>query len=88
MHAVGAVALFVGAGLLTLHRHWATPAEVMLNLVAAWWSFEGAGMLADPARLRAFLSVAEAPRRLKVAQAGSFLIGIYLLTIGLAGLTR
>jgi hypothetical protein len=53
MHAVGAIAVFVGASLLSLHLHWSSPPEILLNVVAAWWVFEGAGMLADPARLRA-----------------------------------
>ena len=45
-HAVGAVAFFVGAGLLTLHHRWATPTEALVSAVAAWWALEGALTLA------------------------------------------
>lgn len=39
LHAVGAVAFFVGASILSLHRQWAYPPEIVLNLVAAYWTF-------------------------------------------------
>jgi hypothetical protein len=85
MHAVGGIAFFVGALLLSFHRHWATPAEIVVNLVAALWVFEGAGMLADPGRLRATLANPHFATRLKRAQWVSFPVGLYLLTVGAIG---
>ncbi|MET3710651.1 hypothetical protein ABIC65_001331 [Sphingomonas trueperi] len=48
MHAVGAVAFFVGAGIVSFHRHWGNPAEIAVTATGLWWAFEGAGMLAWP----------------------------------------
>jgi hypothetical protein len=61
------------------------PAEIALNLVAAWWAFEGAGMLADPARLRNVLSSPRAAANIKIAQMPSLLIGLYLFAVGMVG---
>jgi hypothetical protein len=85
LHAVGAVAFFVGAGLLSFHRHWSTPPEIILNLVAAWWLFEGAGMLADPKRMRAVFSRTATAKRVRLTTAIFILPGAYLLLIGFFG---
>ncbi len=85
MHALGAIAFLVGAGLLALHRHWSTPAEITLNLVAAWWAFEGAGMLADPARIRAVMEAHGSARWFARLQLGAVPIGLYLITVGVVG---
>jgi hypothetical protein len=84
MHAVGAIAFLVGAGILSFNRHWLWPADILLNLVALWWAFEGAGMLADSDRLRAALGD-RAAARLRTGQWGSLAIGLYLLLVGLSG---
>lgn len=86
MHAVGAIAFFAGALLLSLHRHWGTPAEIIVNLAAALWIFEGAGMLADPGRLRATLANPDFATRLKMTQWISIPVGLYLLAVGAIGL--
>ncbi|TFI56865.1 hypothetical protein E2493_18145 [Sphingomonas parva] len=85
MHAVGAIAFFVGAALLSLHRHWATPPEIAVNLVAIWWTFEGAGMLLEPERLRSRFARSEAAKQLRVASLVSIPLGVYLLLVGLLG---
>jgi hypothetical protein len=88
MHAVGAIAFFVGASILSLHRHWSTPPEILLNLVAAWWVFEGAGMLADPARLRAAFSRPSSAGRLRLTTMVAALPGAYLVAFGVLGTVR
>jgi hypothetical protein len=85
MHAVGAIAFFVGGGLLSFHRHWSTPPEVVLNLIASWWLLEGAGMLADPQRLRAVFSRAENAERLRLATVSAVVPGAYLVLFGCFG---
>lgn len=82
MHAVGAIAFLAGAGILSFHRFWGTPAEIVLNLIAALWIFEGAGLLADPARLRTVLARPTAAARLRSLQAFNMLVGLYLLALG------
>jgi hypothetical protein len=88
MHAVGAIAFFVGASLLSLHRHWSSPPEILLNVVAAWWVFEGAGMLADPARLRAAFCRPGSANKLRLGTLVAALPGVYLVAFGLLGSVR
>jgi hypothetical protein len=88
VHAAGAIAFFVGASLLSLHRHWSYPPEILLNFVAAWWVFEGAGMLVDPARLRAAFSRPNSARWLRFTTGIAALPGAYLLAFGLFGQVR
>lgn len=85
MHAVGAVAFFTGAGLLSFHRHWETPAEIILNLVAILWAYEGAGMIADPARLKSSLGKSRSANFLRLWQRFSIVIGVHLLIVGAIG---
>ncbi|CAN5513219.1 hypothetical protein BH10PSE14_BH10PSE14_23610 [soil metagenome] len=88
MHGVGAVAFFCGAGLLSLHRYWASPPEIALGAVAAWWLFEGAGLLASPALLRGVFEHRDAARRLRATNCLSIGVGIYLMLIGMFGHVR
>lgn len=88
LHVVGAVAFFVGAGILSFHRHWATPAEIVLNLVALWWTFEGAGLLADPQRLGALMANPAAAAWMRFSQMGAMTVGLYLLVVGAFGSLR
>ena len=88
MHAVGAVAFFTGTTILAFHRHWGTPAEVAINLVALMWVFEGAGMLADPGRLRLTLANPPAPGGLKVVQGINMALGLYLIMVAVIPLLR
>ena len=85
LHAVGAVAFFVGAGLLSLHRHWATPPEIIVNVVALWWTFEGAGMLANPTRLSLLFARPFALKQLRIASIVGVPLGAYLLLVGFVG---
>jgi hypothetical protein len=85
MHAVGAIAFFLGGGLLSLHRHWSSPPEVVLNTVAAWWMFEGAGMLADPKRMRKLFAGTASSKQVQLAAVTGTLLGVYLLIFGLFG---
>lgn len=85
MHAVGAVAFFTGAGLLSFHRRWETPAEIILNLVAVLWAYEGAGMIADPARLKSSLGKSRSANLLRLWQRFSMVIGVYLIIVGAIG---
>jgi hypothetical protein len=85
MHAVGAIAFFAGAGLLSFHREWSRPPEIVLNVIALWWVVEGAGMLADPKRLQAVFSYSATARQVRLATAGAALPGAYLLLFGLFG---
>ena len=85
MHAVGAVAFLAGASLLSFQREWSTPGDLALNLVAAMWAFEGAGMLASPALLRAVLRHPRAVAGLRVSFTVTGSVGVYLLILGVAG---
>jgi hypothetical protein len=85
MHAVGAIAFFVGAAILSVHRHWATPPEVAVNLVAIWWTFEGAGMLMDPKRMRSLFARNGTLKQLRITSLLSIPLGFYLLAVGLFG---
>jgi len=85
MHAVGAVAFFTGAGLLSFHRHWEMPAEIILNLVAILWAYEGAGMIADLARLKSSLGKSRSANLLLLWQRFSIVIGVYLVIVGAIG---
>ncbi len=88
LHAVGAIAFFVGAALLSFHRHWTTMPEVVVNLVAAWWVFEGTGMLANPALLRVVLVREVAVKQLRLTSLMGVPIGGYLLLVSLVGHAR
>jgi len=79
MHAVGAIALLVGAGILAFHRHWSSPAEIVLNLVCVWWVIEGAGMLADSGRIARLFANPKAPGWLRAAHWLMLAVGLYLL---------
>jgi len=85
MHAVGAVAFFVGGFILTWQRQWSLPADWALNLIACMWIFEGAGMLASPALVRKVVAQPAAARSFAIATAGAAGIGVYLIIAGLAG---
>lgn len=88
LHAVGAVAFFVGAGILSFHRHWTTLPEIVLNLVALWWVLEGAGLLADPKRLGAAMGHPAAAGWMRRSQACAMAFGVYLLLVGVSGSLR
>ncbi len=88
MHAVGAIAFFVGAAILSYHRDWTTVSGVTLNLVAVWWVFEGAGMLADRASVRTVLYRDAAAKQLRLASIIGVPVGGYLLFVGLLGHLR
>ncbi|WP_395945571.1 hypothetical protein [Brevundimonas sp.] len=87
MHAVGGVAFFAGAAVLSLHRHWGTPSEIAINLVALIWLVEGGGILADPARLRMALATPKAAFRLRYVQLFNIPLGLYLLAVGILGIS-
>lgn len=82
MHGVGAIAFFAGTTVLSLHRHWETPAEIAINVVALSWLIEGAGLLADPARLRTTLATINAAANLRKVQALNLVLGLYLIVAG------
>jgi hypothetical protein len=79
MHAVGAIAMFVGAGILAFHQHWSTPAEIVLNLICVWWVIEGAGMLADSGRLARLFANPRASGWLRATHWLMLAVGLYLL---------
>ena len=62
--------------------------EVVINLVAAWWVFEGAGMLANPSLLRAVLVREVAEKQLRLTSLMGIPLGGYLLVFGLVGHAR
>ena len=84
MHGVGAVATFSGLAILTLHWRWDTPAAIAVNVVAAIWLFEGAGMLADPTRLRAMFHRPSAAAALRTIHFAWLITGIALVVSGLS----
>lgn len=85
MHAVGAVAFLAGASILSFQRQWSAPGDLVLNSVAAIWVFEGAGMLASPAVLRAVFRQAHTLAGLRVSFTLMALVGVYLSILGVAG---
>ncbi|WP_084583840.1 hypothetical protein [Sphingomonas azotifigens] len=85
MHAVGAVALFVGASIVSFHRHWGNPTELLVTGTGLWWALEGAGMLASPAAVvRAMQNPRYVPT-MRALQWGALLVGAYLLWVGIFG---
>ena len=85
LHTTGAIAFLAGGAILSFHRHWGSAAEVTLNLVAAWWVAEGAGMLADPERVKKVLSHPRAISAFRLGQVCAGIVGLYLLAVGLFG---
>ena len=88
VHAVGAVAFFVGAGILAFDLVWSFPADVALNALAVVWAFEGAGMLATPRLIQKVLSSSTAATGLRYSSAAAAILGIYLLLVAIAGHAR
>jgi hypothetical protein len=88
LHAVGAVAFFVGAFILTFQRSWSWPTDLALNLVAAWWLFEGAGMLASPRLLRGLFRRSKGAFGIGTSIAVAAAMGIFLLAVAIVGNVR
>lgn len=87
MHGVGAVAFFVGAGIVSFHRHWGAPAEIVVSATGLWWAFEGAGMLASPARVAAVMREPGYLRAMRWINVAGLLPGAYLLAVALVAAT-
>ncbi|OAN66091.1 hypothetical protein [Sphingomonas sp. TDK1] len=85
MHAVGAVAWFVGASIVSFHRHWGNLAEISVTGTGVWWAFEGAGMLASPAAVARALQHPRYISTMRAMQWVALLAGGYLLSVGLLG---
>ena len=79
-HVTGAVAFFVGAGLLLVHHRWDAPLEALVSAVAVWWLVEGGAMLALGPRL---LSRADAPIHFRRMNGLAIPTGLILLAGGL-----
>jgi hypothetical protein len=60
----------------------------MINLVAAWWIFEGAGMLAHPSAVRAVFARETAAKRLRLSSIIGMPVGGYLILCGVIGQSR
>lgn len=87
-HAVGAVAFFIGGLILSWQRSWSLPGDVVLNLVAVIWIFEGAGMLASPALMRRVFGRSRTVAGLRMSFSVTAVLGLYLVAVGLAGNVR
>lgn len=85
LHAVGAIAFLVGGLIVSLHRHWSTPAEIAVSATGLWWAIEGAGMLASPAAVRQAMSDPRAATTMRLLNVGALVVGAYLLTVGIIG---
>lgn len=83
VHAVGAVAFFVGATILAFHWQWSSLAEMVVSGVAAFWAFEGAGLLFSPARLQALMSATQFRRTRRLIDAVLVAVGLGMLAVSL-----
>ena len=79
-HVTGAVAFFVGAGLLLVHCRWLSPAQALVSAVAVWWMIEGGLMLALGPRLFSRPDAAVHFRRMNLI---ALPVGLALVVIGL-----
>jgi len=88
MHAMGAIAFFVGAGIVSFHRHWSNPAEIAVTATGLWWALEGAGMLASPAAVARAMQKSRYVPTMRALQWGALLVGAYLLWVGISGIAE
>ena len=83
MHATGALAAFVGMGVLVAHFDFTSLTAALVTLTALWWAVEGLGMLA----LGHVLPI-DSPFAIKnyaLSNIPAFLIGVFLIIAGLFG---
>lgn len=80
-HTLGAVAFFVGAGIVSFHHHWSSLPEIAVSATGCWWAFEGAGMLASPAAAAAALSRPAHRKLARASNLAALAVGAYLLLV-------
>ena len=84
MHATGALAAFVGMGVLVAHWDFSSLTASLITLTAIWWAVEGLGMLALGHVLP--IDTPFAIKNYALSNIPALIIGAVLLIAGLLGL--
>jgi hypothetical protein len=83
MHATGALAAFVGGGLLVAHADVTSFPAVLVTITSAWWALEGLALLAFGHILP--IDSPLAIRNYARSNIPALLIGVVLVIVGLFG---
>jgi len=85
LHAVGALAFLVGAGIVSFHRDWSSPADATVSLTGCWWALEGAGLLAAPNAFKHALGHPRYEPTFRVMNIAGLAVGGYLASVAVLG---